>query len=73
MAVDLEVVPGLVCGQTYRNAETEQATPAWRKSEVTRWTGCGGPMTWLSAYRCRQCGRWIHGQCLDWHFATPED
>jgi hypothetical protein len=64
---DLEDVPGLVCGQTYRDQRAEAAVPAWRAGEVTPWTGCGTPIAWVHAYRCRQCGRWLHGHCFDRH------
>ena len=72
MTADLDIVPGLVCGQTYRDAATEQGVPNWRIEEVATWSGCGKAMTWLHAYRCRQCARWLHGACIDRHFLTAE-
>lgn len=66
--LDLEVVPGLVCGETYRDQRVEERVPVFREGEVSAWTGCGKPMTYLMTYRCLQCGRWMHGDCLERHF-----
>ena len=67
-SVDFEIVPDLVCGRSYRNPESEALAVAMRAGEVTPYTGCGKPLRWVYAYRCRQCGRWLHGPCMDRHF-----
>jgi len=65
---DFELLPDLACGQTYRSPDSERWAMAMRTDEVTPFAGCGLPMRWLYAYRCRQCGRWLHGPCMDRHF-----
>lgn len=67
-SADFETMPDLVCGNSYRNPESEAQAVAMRTCEVTPYTGCGKPMRWVYAYRCRQCGRWLHGPCMDRHF-----
>lgn len=71
-SVDFEIVPDLVCGRSYRNPESEALAVAMRAGEVTPYTGCGKPLRWVYAYRCRQCGRWLHGPCIDRHFGSGE-
>jgi hypothetical protein len=73
MATDLQPVPGLVCGQTYHNQTTEARLPSLRQSEGPGYHGCGKPMAWVHTYRCRQCARWMHGDCLDRHFSDDTD
>jgi hypothetical protein len=73
VAVDLQPVPGLVCGQTYHNAESEARLPSLRQDEEPNYGGCGQMMAWVHTYRCRQCGRWMHGECLDRHFADDQE
>lgn len=70
MAIDLSVLPDLVCGQTYRDPRSEVRVAATREGEETPFTGCGEAMVWLIAYRCRQCARWMHGTCIDRHFGN---
>lgn len=65
---DFELMPDLTCGRTYRSPDAEARTAAMREGEQTPFTGCGKPLRWLYAYRCRQCGRWLHGPCMDQHF-----
>lgn len=69
-SADFEMMPDLVCGRSYRNPESEAQAVAMRTCEVTPYTGCGKPMRWVYAYRCRQCGRWMHGPCMDRHFGV---
>lgn len=66
--IDLQPFPGLVCGKTYRDPQAESKLPALREGEHTSFTGCGQPMALVHTYRCRQCARWMHGDCLDRHF-----
>ena len=68
ITADFEVVPDLVCGRTYRDQRSEDRLPSMREGEVSSYVGCGNPMTYMEAYRCRQCARWFHGSCLDRHF-----
>lgn len=35
--------------------------------------GCGRRMRWVSAYRCVECGRWFHRDCIREHFAATRD
>lgn len=70
MTADFEIVPGLVCGQSYRNPESEALAAAMRTCETPTYTGCGKSMHWAYTYRCRQCGRWMHGPCIDRHFGA---
>jgi 8-oxo-dGTP diphosphatase len=70
MTIDFETVPGLTCGRTYRDDDTEVRTPVFRQGENASFTGCGGPLVFLYTYRCLQCGRWMHGECLRKHFAV---
>jgi hypothetical protein len=68
VAIDLSVIPDLTCGRTYRSDDAEARVAHTRHGEVTPYAGCGKPMTWVHAYRCRQCARWLHGDCMDRHF-----
>lgn len=61
-------MPDLTCGRSYRNPDSEARAVAMREGEQTPFSGCGKPLRWLYAYRCRQCGRWLHGPCMDKHF-----
>ncbi len=72
MTADLDLLPDLVCGQTYLDPRSEERLAARREGEVTPYTGCGERLVWLVAYRCRPCGRWMHGTCLDRHFENGE-
>jgi hypothetical protein len=70
VSVDIvDVLPDLVCGQTYRSMASEMVAMRMRKQCGHRTDGgCHKPMTWIKAYRCRECARWMHGECLDAHF-----
>lgn len=35
--------------------------------------GCGRSLPWLHAYRCLECGRWMHAECLRQHFVEHGD
>jgi hypothetical protein len=70
---DFELMPDLLCGRSYRNAESEAHASAMREGEQTPFAGCGKPLRWVYAYRCRQCGRWLHGPCMDRHFGAERD
>lgn len=73
MAMNLEPVPDLVCGRSYRDAMSEAIVFEMRRRSGYRLDGgCLKPMTWVNAYRCRECGRWMHGECLDTHFAESQ-
>lgn len=71
-SADFDLMPDLVCGQSYRNQDSEARAVAMRCGEDTPYTGCGKPMRWVYGYRCRQCGRWMHGPCMDQHFGEHE-
>lgn len=70
--LDIEVVPDLVCGRTYREQRPEDIVAVLRTNKGQRVDGgCGRAMSYLHTYRCLECGRWMHGDCLKAHFAEP--
>lgn len=36
-------------------------------------TGCGRSILWTFAYRCVECGRWFHRDCIRRHFAKAAE
>lgn len=71
--IDLQSVPGLVCGQTYLSVTTEARLLLLRQREDPCYPDCGKTMVWVHTYRRRQCGRWMHGSCLDRHFGDDQE
>lgn len=72
--LDMELVYGLVCGQTYRDQRSEEIAKTMRSSGgfMTE-AGCGKPITFLLLYRCAECGRFFHLACLRDHFVATGD
>jgi hypothetical protein len=68
--LDVQLIPDLVCGRTNRDDRAEQITRTVREQQGYRIDGgCGRPMTFVAGYRCAECGRWMHLDCLRGHFA----
>ena len=62
------------CGQTYADPRCEAMTRAMREAaEHPLDGGCGKPLAWRVAYRCLECGRWMHATCLRQHFEETCD
>lgn len=63
-----------ICGNTALDAESERRIRCQRAELGARLDGgCGRQMNWLSAYRCLECGRWMHAECLRQHFVEHGD
>lgn len=63
-----------ICGNTARDARSEAIVRSLReKAGGSPDGGCGKPIEWLMAYRCLECGRWAHAECLRQHFAEHGD
>lgn len=69
-----EVLLTVACGATHPHPEVERRYRALRGQEGHRTDGgCGGTMHWTYAYRCLDCGRWMHGACLREHFEESQE
>ena len=67
--LDVELIPDLTCGRTNRDPRAENITRALREQQGFKIDGgCGRPMTFVNGYRCAECGRWMHLNCLTDHF-----
>lgn len=63
-----------VCGNTALDQESERRLRVLRAEAGGKPDGgCGRQMNWLSAYRCLECGRWMHAECLRQHFVEHGD
>lgn len=64
----------VVCGRTHVDDRAEEIATRWRSADGYRTGGgCGGALSLLTAYRCLECGRWMHADCLRQHFAESGD
>lgn len=68
----------LVCGASHPDADVERRINAMRDHEVGceppgRWQGCGISLVWTYAYRCVECGRWLHRECARRHFGVTAE
>jgi hypothetical protein len=63
-----------ICGNT---GLTEAVEAGFRSIRASKGEspdgGCGKQLGWLHAYRCLECGRWMHAECLRQHFAEHGD
>jgi hypothetical protein len=63
----------LRCGETWPDEERERITNDLRAEQGHPEGlngGCGkGPVKWMYLYRCVECGRFFHRQCIEKHFA----
>jgi hypothetical protein len=70
----LAACPSMPCGVTHPDPEIEERTQALRLAEgYATEGGCGKPLRWVLAYRCVECGRWYHRDCILQHFAETGD
>ena len=62
--------PRVVCGTTYTDSDTERRIQSMRATAgFSLEGGCNKSLIWRYAYRCLECGRWMHAECLRLHFA----
>lgn len=61
----------VACGTFHPDRETHNRTAAQAGYPPDSYddTGCGQPIPWTFAYRCVDCGRWFHRDCIKRHFA----
>jgi hypothetical protein len=64
-------VPTIPCGHSHPNATTERLIREARPAPIKG--GCGKLVHWTYAYRCVECGVWMHRACLLDHFALHRD
>ena len=58
------------CGHTHPDPVTERRYQELRKAQGHKIEGgCNGNMLWTYAYRCVECGRFFHRECILAHFA----
>lgn len=61
------------CGDSSPHRETEARFRALRAEQGEppgTHEGCGKKMHWTFAYRCLNCARFMHAQCLQRHFES---
>ena len=60
----------VTCGASHPDLEIENRVQAARvrKGALMDAGGCGRTIVWTAAYRCVDCGRWFHHDCLREHF-----
>lgn len=65
----------ILCGQSHPDPEIEARTNAHRADlgMTTDQQGCGQKMHWTLAYRCVECARWFHHECIKQHFVMHQD
>lgn len=66
--------PTIACGQTDPDPNVERRVVAMRQQigAPTDDSACGRMMVWSIAYRCAECGRWFHRECLVRHFEAHQ-
>lgn len=63
-----------ICGNTAPDERGEAIVQSMRaETGGSPEGGCGKPIEWLVAYRCLECGRWMHAECLRGHFVQHGD
>ncbi len=63
-----------ICGNTALDPDSEARVRALREqSGDAADMGCQRVIGWLHAYRCLECGRWMHAECLRQHFVEHGD
>lgn len=62
----------IACGRSSVSDDVEAYYAAERDGQETPglYTGCGVVSSVLLLFRCLQCGRWMHADCLRSHFRT---
>lgn len=63
------------CGDSHPDAAVEQRFVALRQEEghSSESHGCGREAHWTFLFRCVECGRWYHRECIARHFAASGD
>jgi hypothetical protein len=59
------------CGRSHPHPHTEVVIQRSRPGPIRG--GCGKLIRWWNAYRCVECGVWMHRTCLREHFALHRD
>lgn len=63
----------IACGATHPDPNTERRFRALREAEGHKVEGgCGSMLHWTYAFRCVECCRWFHRQCILDHFAESK-
>lgn len=63
-----------ICGNTALDEQSEAIVRSMRaEAGGAPEGGCGQLIEWLMAYRCLECGRWMHAECLRQHFVEHGD
>jgi hypothetical protein len=63
-----------ICGNTAPEGQSEDIVRSMRADAGGSPVGvCGKLIEWLMAYRCLECGRWMHAECLRQHFVEHGD
>jgi hypothetical protein len=69
----------ITCGSSHPDFAVEERVQRARAKERDRVSeesdaedayGCGGTIVWTAAYRCVDCGRWFHRDCIRRHFES---
>lgn len=61
------------CGETLFDEHSERRVRALRSERgFASDAGCGKRIPWITAYRCLECGRWMHADCLRIHFLDSQ-
>jgi hypothetical protein len=64
----------ITCGASSPDERTEARFRALRAAEgFSLGGGCGMELPWPFAYRCVECGRFMHLTCIREHFETSRD
>jgi hypothetical protein len=60
----------IICGASHPDLAIEDRVQLARARKRTSSDadGCGRTMVWTAAYRCVDCGRWFHRDCIRRHF-----
>lgn len=61
------------CGNTGIDPATERRIRSLRGETPPGFDGCGNEVSWILVYRCLECGRYMHAECLRKHFASHGD
>lgn len=70
----LEASEWVICGSTYQDPELNACIEALRENEGYEvGLGCKRRLKVMYAYRCVDCGRWFHRDCILKHFAVNGD
>jgi hypothetical protein len=70
----MAAVEMIACGASHPDlaVETRVQLARSRGSATEVGDGCGRTMVWTVAYRCVDCGRWFHRDCIRKHFEKSQ-